>query len=348
MLRDLIMTHINELATILNRTLNWHKSRATCLAQMVCGLIAVKTVNLSQIALAFCSKSKPTSSYRRIQRFFSGFSFDPASIADIILPLIPKHKFHIIIDRTNWMFGSKHLNLLFVALAYRSIAIPIYWMNLAKAGTSRSDHRIFALIKTCYRLGKKRLGTLIADREFVRKQWFSWLIESEIDFVIRIKNNTLIQRFPGQKPTHAKSVFNSLRPQGRRRLKAPFWIEGAPFYLSASRSPEGELLVVAAPRYNNRALGMYKRRWEVENLFSALKTRGLNLEDTHLTGARRVEKLIFVAVLAFVWGYLLGISQCKHQTYKLYPRRSIFREGYDLLRQASLLGHLSMYLHFLE
>ena len=58
------MKHINELAFILNNHLNWHKSRATCLAQIVRGMIAVKTVNLAQIAVSFTSKAKITSSYR--------------------------------------------------------------------------------------------------------------------------------------------------------------------------------------------------------------------------------------------------------------------------------------------
>jgi len=187
-------------------------------------------------------------------------------------------------------------------------------MNLAKAGTSRSDHRIYAVIKTCYRLGKKRISTLVADPEFVGKECFLWLIESQIDFVIRIKNNTLVRRSPEQRPTDVKSVFHSLRPCGCRQMKTPLWLDGYALYLSASRSPEGDLLVVAATRYTSKALGLYKRRWEIENLFSAFKSKGLNLEDTHLTDARRVEKLIFVLALAFVWGYMLGVSgqkKCK-------------------------------------
>ncbi|WP_410520711.1 transposase [Candidatus Tisiphia endosymbiont of Dioctria rufipes] len=32
-----------------------------------------------------------------------------------------------------------------------------------------------------------------------------------------------------------------------------------------------------------QALDIYKRRWEIENLFACLKTRGFNFENTHLT-----------------------------------------------------------------
>ena len=59
------MKHINELSSILNKTLNRHKARATCLAQIICGVIATKSTNLTQVSLAMRSKAKPESSYRR-------------------------------------------------------------------------------------------------------------------------------------------------------------------------------------------------------------------------------------------------------------------------------------------
>ena len=80
------MKHINELASILNKHLNWNKARVTCLAQMVKGLLAVKTVNLAEIATSFSSETHSASSYRRIQRFFEKFDFSPSTI----IPLIPK------------------------------------------------------------------------------------------------------------------------------------------------------------------------------------------------------------------------------------------------------------------
>ena len=79
------MEHINELSVILNQYFNWNKARITCLAQMVKAMLAVKTVNLTQIALSFTSKAGHLSSYRRIQRFFKCFDFDPSSISHFVL-----------------------------------------------------------------------------------------------------------------------------------------------------------------------------------------------------------------------------------------------------------------------
>jgi hypothetical protein len=57
-------------------------------------------------------------------------------------------------------------------------------------------------------------------------------------------------------------------------------IFGQQVYLVGSRSERGELMIVATnhPR-PQRVISIYLRRWEIENLFSCLKTRGLRFEE---------------------------------------------------------------------
>ncbi len=38
-----------------------------------------------------------------------------------------------------------------------------------------------------------------------------------------------------------------------------------------------------------------------------LKTRGFNIEQTHLSDLKRLEKLFSVVIIAFVWGYKVGL-----------------------------------------
>ena len=74
------MKHISELQKTLSHFFDWNKARLDCLAQILQALFAVRTVNLTQIAAAFQSSVKEASSYRRVCRFFTGFSFDISSI----------------------------------------------------------------------------------------------------------------------------------------------------------------------------------------------------------------------------------------------------------------------------
>ena len=54
------------------------------------------------------------------------------------------------------------------------------------------------------------------------------------------------------------------------------------------------------------ALGYYKKRWEIEMLFSAFKKRGFNLEETHMSANEKIDSLIAILSLAFIWVHHLG------------------------------------------
>jgi len=78
----------------------------------------------------------------------------------------------------------------------------------------------------------------------------------------------------------------------------------------------------------------------MEVLFQALKSRGFNFEETHLKDAERLKTLFSVLAIAFCWAYHVGawrhvvkpIRIKKHQR----PAKSIFRYGFDWIRQAVL------------
>lgn len=59
------------------------------------------------------------------------------------------------------------------------------------------------------------------------------------------------------------------------------------------------------------ALVSYTKRWEIETLFSCLKSRGFNLEDSHLTDMKKIKKLLVVYAIAFCWCY--SIVEWQHE-----------------------------------
>ncbi|BCA93770.1 hypothetical protein TUM19329_01310 [Legionella antarctica] len=50
------MKYISELSGILSEQLNWHKSRIDCFAQMLLALFMVRSINLSENAVAIDGK----------------------------------------------------------------------------------------------------------------------------------------------------------------------------------------------------------------------------------------------------------------------------------------------------
>ena len=54
--------------------LGWNKARITCFVNMLLALLAVRTVNFNKLACVVIGEAQLLSRYRRIQRFFAGFT----------------------------------------------------------------------------------------------------------------------------------------------------------------------------------------------------------------------------------------------------------------------------------
>ena len=132
------MDKINELKKILSENLTWNKARLDCFVRMLIALFVVRTVNLSEIAVAFTSKAEVNSRYKRLQRFFAKFKIDYTVIARFIFKLFfsDSQKIYLTIDRTNWYWGKQKINIFMLGIAYEGIAIPLFWICLPKAGSS--------------------------------------------------------------------------------------------------------------------------------------------------------------------------------------------------------------------
>jgi hypothetical protein len=55
------------------------------------------------------------------------------------------------------------------------------------------------------------------------------------------------------------------------------------------------------------ALKIYRQRWKIETLFAALKTRGFNLEATHMTDPVKLSTLIAILAMAAGVAYKTGL-----------------------------------------
>ncbi len=116
------MKSISGLKKILSENLTWNKARIDCFARMLLSLFSVRTVNLSELAVSFPSKTKQSSRYKRLQRFFRGFQMDYVEIAKWIFRLFKGgQKIYVVMDRTNWFWGKAKINIL--TLGYRAFIL---------------------------------------------------------------------------------------------------------------------------------------------------------------------------------------------------------------------------------
>lgn len=295
--------------------LPWHGARLNFLAQFLLALFKVRSVNLAELATGFGGKARVASNYKRLQRFFRSFGIDYDVLARLLVHLFPvgEGPWYLTLDRTNWKFGKTEINFLVLGIAYQGMALPVMWTVLDKAGNSDTEERTALLQRFVKQFGQTRIQALLADREFVGGHWFAWLQAQGIPFHIRLKRNTLLPN-AWNVPMRADVLFGSLKPGQSSRLQGrrPAW--GCFVHLSALRLDDGDLLLIASSGAPPQAaFAAYARRWEIETLFGALKSRGFNFEDTHLTHPDRLGKLLALLALAFAWTYRTGEAFANQQ-----------------------------------
>lgn len=334
------MKYISELRDILGQHLNWHKSRLDCFGQMLLALFAAKSVNLSEIAVAMQGEALVESRYKRLKRFFSCFEFDYTAITRWIYSLFcsKDKKIYLAIDRTNWYWGKSKINILMLSICYEGIAVPLFWTLLDKEGNSKAHEQIQLISRFTETFGKEQIQGILADREFPNKKLIAWLLKENLPFYMRIKGNmdVCIGR---KKYKSSAQLFSHLAPYQQSIFGMRVHLFGQPLYLAGSKNSRDELMIVVTNQHPKNAIACYLRRWEIETLFAALKTKGWKFEQTHITDPKRIEKLLALLAIGFAWAHKMGEWKASIKPIPLKklrnqkrPQNSFFRLGLDTLR----------------
>jgi hypothetical protein len=202
-----------------------------------------------------------------------------------------------------------------------------------------TEERILLMEDFRYLFPDINVAALTADREFVGTDWFEYLLdEGKMPFRIRIRESELV--FDGQQTVNGNRLFESLKVGEHRVLKRSRRLWGHWVHITALRLPDQELMIIVTQNAIETAISDYAKRWEIETLFGILKSRGFDLEDTHLKDLERLSKLVALLTLAMCWAIRTGqwFAQQKAIPIKKHGRKakSIFRVGCDYIRDAVL------------
>ena len=314
----------------------------------IMALCKARTVCFSKLAVCFDSKANTGSCLRRIQRFYANHSLDSDLIARLIFSLLPKKgPCQIAIDRTSWKSAKTDINVLMLAVVHDGVAYPLLFSMLHKKGTSNTRERIDLIQRYIRLFGMDSIDCLLADREFVGEQWIGWLNSNHIRYFVRVRENFWVDSPSSGKRFKVSWMFNGLKNDESRFLHKIYYVNKQACYLSASRvkghDGKPELQVIISYNKPQDSLEFYKRRWQIETMFRAMKSAGFNLEETHLTDLNRIEKLILMVMVAFTWCYNIG--ELVHRQLKPIrilthgrKEKSIFRYGLDIVAEFLMRG----------
>ena len=303
------------------------------IARFVSALLKTRTSNLIKIANSFETDAESSSVYRQIQRFLK--NENKVSI-DYLKLLNLEGKLKILIDRTEWKFGSTWINILTLSVAYKNVAIPLVWEVVNHKGNATAAEHTAIIKKFVVRFGAHRIERVYADREFGSCELLAYLLENRIDFHIRLKTS---HKSGGRS---FLQIWRSTEEKVKLRGKVRVEVFGLQMYVSCvkyRKAGKTEYLIVAGGEQNKYAIEEYKVRWQIETMFGCLKSRGFNFEETHLTQPEKISKLLMLLGLGLSLAILMGEFQVeitkqvkmKLKKNKRYAK-SLFRIGLDALQ----------------
>lgn len=204
----------------------------------------------------------------------------------------------------NWKYGQQDVNVLLLAVLWRGVAIPLLFELLPHGGSSHTNLRHTLMDDALCLLEPSKIQVLYADREFLGHVWIQGLAQRGIPICVRLRSDTLVDEWP------ARAWLQILKP-GNTGL----WVEevevcGQPMNVTLTYTQDGEALILASNAGSvTKIQAGYRKRFRIECLFRALKTKGFKLESTHMTLHDHVERLLCLLTLTYVWCVLVGMLQ---------------------------------------
>lgn len=315
------------------------------------GIIIKETVCLNKIKGAVGSitgktGTKPSSHYKRLIRIFDRYSFSSLwlELLQLAFGLLRLKSDYLLLDGTSWEKGSLRIHYLTLCVVYQGVAIPIYWEDLQKKGNSSTKERKRVIRKAMkyYNLKDK---ILLADREYIGEDWFSFLKDNEIDFVIRLRKKNYKEAVNA---VSGKSYGNLERKALRSRKAGKavgkgILLQGQCFSFVVVKNPKPDAtepliyLLSSLQKAASNIAARYPIRWKIETCFKHLKSNGFNLEAMNLEGKSRNKLMMAVVVFAYTLSIHEGLKEYKKAPVKKYANGlktkaySVFRNGLDKL-----------------
>ena len=309
------MPSFHSLNVILRDRLVWREQRVDTFLWLLCGLIDQGTVRLWRLASSMPTRAKPSSTLRRLERFFASRTICAKWRAQLCWDLMGRPKCcDLIFDRTQWRIGKKDVNILVLAVSTSRFTLPLFWMFFDHRGTCSAHDCAKLLDQFIGLFGKLCIREVLADREFGHGPMVDMLLKHDVNFTIRVKSDNYVLTNEGRTYKLASLCRNkrhSMRSKKQFRLKqqthrGSIFIACSFKHVKADRvaartnSKPDQMILITTNR-PKKAVERYRKRWKIETMFADLKSRGFNLENSRMTEPKKLDVLLSLVAIAYVW-----------------------------------------------
>lgn len=322
------------------------------LAWLLVAIYLGKDVCLERLGLHLPRKAKPESIGQQFRRWLKNKAIDPRLIYDPVARNVVCsmrcRRLRVQIDRVQ-IKGRQ--NVLMLSVFYRKRAIPLAWICLSHRGNSQYSHWVELLDYLASLLEANMSVIILADREFGSVERLRYVAKKGWYYAIRLKGNVEFYDSQWGHPFDWLTL-NAVAPAaGTQYALLDIAITKGAFYPThlacawAVGSNEPWFIATNLPA-PIQALKEYHRRFGCEELFSDLKKRGFNWENSMIRDAARFSRLILALALLTVFlaqlgrrlrllRYDLEITSPSHR-----QRMSLFQTAYRWLKRR--LAHNSL------
>jgi len=313
------------------------------------GLFAALHCQLPRIAAKLPLAGGVASSTQRLVRLVKNKAIQAPTwylpVARFLLCCFAGGSVRLIMDATDL---GERLPMLFVAVAYRGRALPLYWRMLPAKGCSPFSEQKALLAVVAQLVPLCTQVTLLTDREYGSAALMRLCHKQGWHFCLRAKKNRWFVDKEGQRRQMQRLP---LQP-GQRLFFSDIGVPDLPEvtlslscgWSTVDKDDEPWYILSDLPA-DARILALYAVRFRIEEMFRDFKEQGFRLETTHLCDAQRVSRLVLCVCLAYVWLLNAGVWLSKRGLRKKVDRHtkrqfSYFQIGLRHLQQAFARGEI--------
>ena len=312
--------------------------RLRCTAFFINGIILSRSCQLPDVSGKCADSRKPLSReksfYRLLKNEHFSYQVHYMPFAKALIQAVQTDTVTITFDGS--IIGHGCITLV-AGLVYKNRALPLCWI-VKKGGKGHFKEKIHMelLDQLMQLIPKGKKVVILGDGEFDGAKFLSKIKKNNWIFVTRTaKNRVMIEEnesfrmrdlgvgeqecfwVPNVSPENSPALICHAVIWWRRDFKEPI-------YLFTNLEPVHE------------ALFWYKKRFTIETFFSDQKSRGFNIHKSHISKPERLEKLLIVAALAYIFIVYFGIVAVKNNMLKVIHRKkrcdwSIFKIGFRFL-----------------
>jgi len=309
------------------------------LAMMITGIVMGRKAQLAPMSTEVPHAAKDKSIEKRMRRWVKNGRVEVdvyfLPYARALLAGLAENTLLLAMDGSTVGRGCM---VLMVGVVYHKRALPIAWVVYqGKKGHASAETHISVLEVVRGLIPKGADVILLGDGEYDSVDMLSW-VEQHTDWgiVARTASDTHVYR-DGEWTSLAEL---GVQPGGLISLPEVLFTHQSfgPTHVIAwwDQAYDDPLYLVTNLELAQEACYWYRRRYRIETLFSDKKSRGFQIDKSHLSDPARLARLFIATSLAYIWMICLGLQAIQQDHTHLIDRadridKSMFRLGLDWL-----------------